>query len=877
MDTGLLDLGLPIQELNNEDNLHEIEELASLRSKYFSFLNNVNPLKTFLEKLYSEHDKVILFPLQVDDYFMISSPLCGEKKQYDILLELLKSIPKNYALIVTNYKTKDLSSNVITDLNYSYLKEKFPNLYFTEKVNNLPSCSQFIAPFVDGIITISSSLGYQAAFWKKPLLTIGKSQISLYSTADNVDTFISQLASSQNFDRDRIIISHIKHRHVPLRFLSTEKFSYWLEEYIKAGKFSAWTENTVAHELSAENREINLLYQINYFNSGRDVISNDHIKELSAQIVKHDVISFDIFDTLLNRPFWSPADLYDYIASQVKDITGINSIDFRSERVLAERLAFQRAVERNEGEVTIKEIYEVFSSNLNISEMIADKVMELEMETEMRLLAPRPTALKAFLEAKELKKRIIIISDMYLPEEFLHAVLEKNGYSGYEKLFISSKYKAKKHNGKLFDIVLDYLQIDPTKILHVGDNIRGDVQKAKERKIKPFHLIKAKDAFTLSTAYKDVWERDKLSHSLDWRTVLSVIANKLNDNPYLPERKGTLFGGDAKKLGYYGLGPLLLGYIQWVLETAQKDSIEHLFFLSRDGKIMKEAYDIIAQIYPNAPKSSYLLCSRRAVNLARAEKASDFINLVNIDYAHNVRLGHLLTYRFGLNYSEDIEEILQSEGFSWQYRLTADDRPKLRKVIETLTPPLQEIAEEERKNYIEYLDQEGFKQGRKIAIVDIGYAGTMQESLSQLSKIENLSGYYLITFRSALKRSKDFNLPMKGFLADFIDRHDTFHPFCHHVPLYETLISASETSFIRMARNLDNSLFPVFLDETVSDTNRAKLTRVIQYGATEFISHMVDRFGTHLTKLDIEPNKSLRVLNHFFKLPIHVMQDYLQV
>ncbi|WP_211488884.1 hypothetical protein, partial [Escherichia coli] len=57
-------------------------------------------------------------------------------------------------------------------------------------------------------------------------------------------------------------------------------------------------------------------------------------------------------------------------------------------------------------------------------------------------------------------------------------------------------------------------------------------------------------------------------------------------------------------------------------------------------------------------------------------------------------------------------------------------------------------------------------------------------------------------------------LDIKSYLAEFIDRHDTYHPFCRYVPLYETLFSCSDTTFIRMTKDLSGTLVPVFMEST---------------------------------------------------------------
>ena len=79
---------------------------------------------------------------------------------------------------------------------------------------------------------------------------------------------------------------------------------------------------------------------------------------------------------------------------------------------------------------------------------------------------------KAVYEYALLKgKRIIIVSDMFLPKSFIERILVKNGYDKYEKLYLSSEYKKIKFTGSLFKIVLAELEVKPSQILHVTINI----------------------------------------------------------------------------------------------------------------------------------------------------------------------------------------------------------------------------------------------------------------------------------------------------------------------------------------------------------------------------------------------------------------------
>lgn len=846
---------------------NDLLSFGEIRKKDEAFLNTINPAKDALEKIKLRFDKVVLFPLQIDDYFMIDSVIKDQSSQFDLLVNLLSALPNNYALVVTNYISRDTKSAVLTNNGINYLRGKFSNFIYIEAFDTLPWSSQFIVPEVDGVVTISSSLGYQTAYWQKPLYLLGESHLTEFSTACSLPEFIKQVSISEKINQDRKIISHIKYSQLPVSFIASDQFSSWLKNYVSSG-YSNWCASSIGEELNLLRREDNLLEALNIFDRNRHTSTSTHCLELSQQIIKHDIISFDIFDTLLFRPFSSPGDLFTFIEDDIKSISNSPSLNFRKFRKQAERDAFQLAVSNGIFEITIDEIYQKFQELTKLSCEICNLIKEFEINFERKILYPRKTGYNAFLEAKSLNKRIVLISDMYLSSDVLESILRKNGYEGYEKLYVSSEYKEKKHSGKLFDIVISDLGIPAGKILHIGDNLEADVIKAKSRGIKPFHLPKAYEVFQSNSNFITPWKRDENRHGLDWSIILSIIANKTHDNPYLPHRKGTLFGGTAVKLGHYGFGPLLLGYTKWLIEKSIEDNVEHLYFLSRDGKIMKEAYDALSCLYPEAPQSHYLLCSRRAVNIAKVSGIEDIIDLLNVDFANNTKLSHLTKHRFGVDISELPQQIIRKHGFEHDSKLTAKDIPALEGLFYELKEVFLTSAKNERENYLAYIESMKLFHDGKRAIVDIGYAGTMQESLYQLSQRKKvIGGYYLITFRTALKRVHKNKLPIKGYLAEFIDRHDTYHNFCRHVPLYETLFSSVDTTFIRMARDWRNNLHPIFMPKSEIEAKREQTIREVHKGALDFIDEVKNILNSELSRVDIEPNKSLRVLDSYFNSP----------
>jgi predicted HAD superfamily hydrolase len=132
---------------------------------------------------------------------------------------------------------------------------------------------------------------------------------------------------------------------------------------------------------------------------------------LIKKLLQYDVISFDIFDTLLLRPFTKPTDLFLTLSPHY------NIPNFSTERINAEKRA-RRNQYLNEGhyEVNIFDIYEELSKSTGIN---LEQGVYLELEKEKQYCYPNPYMKRVFDMLLENQKRIILISDMYYPESLM--------------------------------------------------------------------------------------------------------------------------------------------------------------------------------------------------------------------------------------------------------------------------------------------------------------------------------------------------------------------------------------------------------------------------------------------------------------------------
>ena len=862
--------------------IHESKEdcivTESVREEYKDLIAEFNPLLKRCVIWKKKFKKVILIPFQVDNYFTVDNVLPEGSNQFDELLSLLQRIPNDIGVVVTQYNSSAVSSKLLNNDNVGFLKSKFENFIFENDFDSLPNISQFLCLALDGVVCISSSIGFHAALWHKPLFCLGKSHVSHLASSNTLEEYIEHVYSDYKNVQDKRIEATLRKNQVSLQYLLGQKnrlgnyFAKIYETYKNEGEDFNWPyiekPENIVNRLKSYSRKNQYINEVKFFNSAK---SNPYLgvcRELSDQIDKKNIISFDVFDTLLYRPFSSPSDIFRLMGDYVSKAIGRN-VDFYSIRRKAEKIAFEKAISQGRGEVTAIEIYNEVSEILIIDKYVSEKILGHEIDLEKKFLYKRDSGWKAFQEAKSKGKKIIIISDMYHSKKVIEELLRLNGFEGYSKLYVSSELSEKKHSGRIYDIVLKDLGVNASDILHVGDNLRADIIKAKDKGLKPFHLNKAVDEFKKTRFYNDVWLRDESRHNLSIRTLLSIQANKFKSNPYQPERKGSWFGGDRANFGYLAFGPLLLGFSKWIIESAINDGYKEVYFLARDGKIVKETYDVISKAYPLAPPSKYLLCSRRAVNLAKVKNFDDILDLLNVDFA-KCKLGFLLENRFGLRSDQVGSDILNKNGFNWMSTVVMEDRERITYLLNDIRDIIFSVAKYERENYLGYLNEQGFINKDKKLIVDIGYAGTMQESLSSLSNKTNINGLYLITFRNAIERVRNKKMKANGYLAEYIDRHDTFHPFCSFVPMYESLFSSEETSFVRFEKTSSRGFVPIFMAPSKSESERLEFVRDVQSGAISYCKDIVKVLKDYFPSIDIEPFKSLRVLDSFFRNPLPI-------
>jgi FMN phosphatase YigB (HAD superfamily) len=195
------------------------------------------------------------------------------------------------------------------------------------------------------------------------------------------------------------------------------------------------------------------------------------------KIKECEVVSFDVFDTAIVRPFLHHNEMY-YIIEKLIPNKKFCNVRIKTERNLRKKLIHSQKVKE---EITIADIYE----HIHIDK---EKAIATELNFDIEICKKRQYVYKLYKFALNLGKKIIFISDITYSSEVVKEILHKNGYTHYDALYVSSQNNLSKHQGGLYKKVLFELNIDPHRVLHIGDSIKADIHQARKHGIKPLYI-----------------------------------------------------------------------------------------------------------------------------------------------------------------------------------------------------------------------------------------------------------------------------------------------------------------------------------------------------------------------------------------------------
>jgi HAD superfamily hydrolase (TIGR01549 family) len=583
----------------------------------------------------------------------------------------------------------------------------------------------------------------------------------------------------------------------------------------------------------------------------------DTFHNLLSQV---DVLSLDVFDTTLGRRCALPEDAFTLIEEALVNKYGPLMQGFARQRMEADPAARRRAWDtRQAEEVSMEDIYSVIKEARPEWPVPVEEFITLELETEKRLLYPLEDARKMIEAARSLGKKVIFISDMYLPQAFCEDRLREHGFDDYDAFFLSATIGVLKHTGKLFEHALRELKVSPDRILHVGDNEHSDGKQARKKGLRTHIVNKAINQ--LEQFPQNPWTpvREQGSRTGRESLLLGLSACGCQKEPH---HSAPLW----YRIGYQIGGPLMYGYIRFLIEKVRGRGIKKVYFLSRDGFILKQVYEQFSRNVPDCPEADYLYASRRALNFASIteldQKTEDWL-------AQGIHLtvGDFLR-RINLDPANHHETII-GERFTGPDHLVVEgqDYTNLRSLYRCILPAILEAAEREREIYLDYLRGKGVLDADPFVMVDVGWMTSIQHSFAKMlhpvaPKLE-IEGYYLGTYPEALQRASSLSTHVH-YLMEYGQPAQALDTIRHCVCLLEFFFAAPERTFLNMRRDSEGGFTPELASFHENESDLAKLEHIHQ-GVLEYTQSMLAVTGN--APIEIRPQEVLNLLHRFLAEP----------
>ncbi|MBB5194459.1 HAD family hydrolase [Anaerocolumna cellulosilytica] len=553
-----------------------------------------------------------------------------------------------------------------------------------------------------------------------------------------------------------------------------------------------------------------------------------NIEKIKKCIEGYSYVSFDIFDTLLKRTVEKPSHIFYLAAEEFKKRTGQVILDYETMRSKAEiharavlddkkSKAGQESPIHSE-EITLTDIYRQING-LTVQDK--EILMQIEYDLELQLCCENKDMKKLFEWCLENNKKVLCISDIYLPASLIEEMLTKCGYTAYDRLYLSSLTGFKKSTGSLFLHVLKSLKISEKELVHIGDSFQSDYLAANKLGIKSV-LVPNKINQLSRDVVSDVSPKDKLAYQ-----ILQAMINCT-----MPSEQDEYY-----RFGYETFGILLHHFNRWLKKDLEKRNISKIFFFSRDGKIMKAAFDTM---YPESGlKEHYICVSRRSLRVPQLWFQSDLNSIVYGFPAAKYITMETFLINIGLEPDKYMKELKEC-GLTLSTVVKRSEISASESLVAFYGKIKPDMVANSRKEYdslLRYLKANDFYG--EVAVVDIGWRGSLQYFLQQITEQAgipvNMHGYYI-----SLSKDAKWDLDIQGYVGNDAGKNGcmVWKPF---VGLAETLFMALEGSAKKYTcsdanHTIEPILYPFEYVKNGKLLPEALHVKAIQEGAISYIN-----------------------------------------
>lgn len=490
-------------------------------------------------------------------------------------------------------------------------------------------------------------------------------------------------------------------------------------------------------------------------------------EKLYQKIAQAEVISFDLFDTLIMREVLSSSDVIELMGMALKK-KGIHMDNFAAVRMEAEKRLSKH------GAPTLEELYVDILDRTGGVSVSASELARMEWEIDFRTITARKAVCEVYEYCLRQQKAVYIVTDTYYRQEQIQVILEKYHLTGYTGLLVSCKYRMGKMQG-LFTRLKD--RVGERKCLHIGDDLVADMEMAAKAGMDTYHILSAEELLDAVGGMG----MEGYMESIPERLKVGMFVARLFNDPFQFESADRRIKlKDAYEVGYLICAPMITDFMFWFRECIRRYGIKNIWFGARDGYLPQKLYRMLEE----DTDTIYFQTSRTAAIRAGMMDDSDIAYVDSMKFSGT--LEENLKVRFGVETGGNICD--EKIGLS-AYR----DR-------------ILKRAADERRKYNTYIGHLDMQEG-DIAFFDFVAKGTTQMYVQRLIS-RHIKGLYFLRLEPDFMSDK--GLDIESFYK--IDETESSSIYDNYYVL-ETILTAPHPS----VSGFDHTGEPLYASETRSE------------------------------------------------------------
>jgi FMN phosphatase YigB (HAD superfamily) len=491
--------------------------------------------------------------------------------------------------------------------------------------------------------------------------------------------------------------------------------------------------------------------------------------------------SFDVFDTYLLRRCTTPEGVYEQALAHTPIAGPLrNRVEtFVQHRIQCEAHAHRVALAaRGSPEVTIEEIYRHFPYRLfGLPTSALPAMVEAELTAEIELCFVNPEIAQLYDELRASGVSVGFLSDTYWNKDRLaHLLRACRPDLQWDFLYPSCHYRTAKSEN-LFTRYIAGQRLNPETAIHIGDNPVADVKSARRHGIRAIHYPQTSDRLAAILSREGSVAGllgDEFAGRLDGglRTVRRLIARRT-------PRPSPSFA-----TGVEVVGPIMSAFDRFTADRVERlasaGGRAGIAFIARDGRLPYRLWK------DRGRAAAYLEVNRRVAMLAATTEvgalADFFENVPEINAPTFAAILKTVPPRVAAFFARQPDGVCSG-------KVLAKKLPSLIGRAE-----LRAMSAHMRSQLMTYLRNTipDFDRLTDLAIVDLGYTGTMQKALRRILDSEGipirLHGVYLISADDAFA-DIDENDTAEGFLSGLVISPQVSRTLLHNIALLEQLCS----------------------------------------------------------------------------------------